>query len=169
MIDEDGVLERLNKSKRKKLMAFIKQHEGTEEARILPAGSMMDFPQNNRKDDGRTVYIFMLAKENYNGFYTLVDRFDKNDETFKHLYKRQSRIAELLGIDQTPAATNEPTYNPKTQYIVERGKVGRPKRTLSDTEKSRIDELRVQGKGYNAIAKELKVSNRLIIKHCQKR
>ena len=59
-------------------------------------------------------------------------------------------------------------WDPQKQYVVDREKVGRPKRVLSDSEKAKIDELREQGKGYNAIARELKVSNRLIIKHCQK-
>jgi len=169
MIDDDGVLERLNKAKRKKLMAFLKQH-GTEDSRIIPAS---DLPKNNRTDKG-TIAVFFVGQNiyypEYQDFFCLVDTLDKDGkETFMDFYKRQSVIAELLGIDQTPTATNEPTYDPRTQYIVERDKVGRPKRTLSDTEKAKIDELRAQGKGYNAIAKELKVSNRLIMRHCQKR
>ena len=164
--DEWEVLDRINKSKRKELMAFLREHQG-EEAKIIPAVSRDDIPTNSRKDKG-TIAFFFVARNIYDAnrmdFFTLIDTLDADKkETLIKLYKQRSTMLKFLG--QEEAA---PAYDPQKQYVVDREKVGRPKRVLSDSEKAKIDELREQGKGYNAIARELKVSNRLIIKHCQK-
>ena len=163
--DEWDVLSKINKSKRKELMAFLKEHQG-EEAKIIPAVPRDDIPKDSRKDKG-TMAFFFVARNIYHAdrmdFFTLVDILDKDkEETFIKLYKQRGDILEFLGQEEAVQA-----YDPQKQYIVDREKVGRPKRILSDLEKSQIQALRSQGKGYNAIAKELKISNRLVISECK--
>ena len=164
--DEWEVLDKINKSKRKELMAFLREHQG-EGAKIIPAVPRDDIPTNSRKDKG-TIAFFFVARNIYDtnrmDFFTLIDTLDADKkETLIKLYKQRSTMLKFLGQEEIV-----PAYDPQKQYVVDREKVGRPKRVLSDSEKAKIDELREQGKGYNAIARELKVSNRLIIKHCQK-
>ena len=49
-------------------------------------------------------------------------------------------------------------YDPKKQYVVNRDRVGRPHRVLSDEEQADISRLSGQGMSINAIAKEQKAS-----------
>ena len=64
--------------------------------------------------------------------------------------------------------SNEPTYNPKSQYVVSREKVGRPRRILSDEEQANIQKLRDKGMSINAISKELGINNRRVMEYCKK-
>ena len=63
---------------------------------------------------------------------------------------------------------NEPTYNPESQYVVSREKVGRPRRILSDEEQANIQKLRDKGMSINAISKELGINNRRVMEYCKK-
>lgn len=149
MID-DNILTKINKSKRKKLMSFISDHDRDGRARLFDASTQ--YLTTPREDIG-TIILFMITKSKYTegktDFFVLLDTIDKSGaETFKHSSQRPERIASFLGI--------EPTH-----------KGGRPRRTLTSEEKQKIDALREQGRGYNAIAKELKVSNRLVIEYCR--
>lgn len=147
LYDKENILDKINKSKRKKLMAFIREHDG-EESKIIPAGSSADLPTKRKRDTG-TLVIIMVGRNLYNpyrDYWTLIDTLDKDGkETFTKYYKRQSAIVEFLDI-QAPAV-----------------KVGRKKRVFSDEEKRRIAELHAQGVGIGKIARELKTSNRLIM------
>ena len=105
------------------------------------------------REDTGTVILFMITKSKYternSDFFVLMDTIDKvGTETFKHSSHRLEQLKDFLGIEP-----------PK--------KGGRPRRILTDEEKERIRELREQGRGYNAIAKELKVSNRIVIECCK--
>ena len=159
MVDEYGVLEKINKSKRKKLMVWLKQHD-TDGAKIIPAIDSNDLPKNPKADKG-TMALFCTGQSIYShkkGFWCLVDILDhKSRENFMDFYKRQSAILELMDIEPTDS------YDPKTQYVISRAKTGRPKRILSESEKEQIAELRAQGKGIAYIARTLKASNRFIM------
>ncbi|WP_303814164.1 hypothetical protein [Selenomonas ruminantium] len=58
-------------------------------------------------------------------------------------------------------------YNPQKQYLVDREKIGRPRRILKEEEKKAIEALRKSGKSINDIAKELRLSNRLVMEYCR--
>ena len=149
MID-DSILTKINKSKRKKLVHFIIDHDKDGKASLFDVSThVLTTP---RQDIG-TVIFFMKSNSIYQvgtaNFYVLLDTIDKDGkETFKYSHHAPEQISNFLGIKP-----------PK--------KGGRPRRTLTDEEKERIRELREQGRGYNAIAKELKVSNRLVIEYCK--
>lgn len=70
--------------------------------------------------------------------------------------------------DLEPEKNNKPTYNPKSQYVVNREKVGRPRRVLSDEEQANIQKLRDKGMSINAISKELGINNRRVMEYCKK-
>ncbi len=147
---DDSILTKINKSKRKKLMSFISDHDCDGGARLFDASTR--YLTTPREDTG-TVILFMITKSKYTegetDFFVLMDTIDKaGREIFKHSSHRPEHIGSFLGI--------EPTH-----------KGGRPRRTLTSEEKQKIDALRKQGRGFNAIAKELKVSNRLVIEYCK--
>ena len=149
MID-DSILTKINKTKRKKLVSFIIDHDRDGKGSLYDAST--HYLTTPRQDTG-TVIIFMLTNSIYQkdtvNFYVLHDTLDKDGrETFKYSHHAPAQIRDFLGIKP-----------PK--------KGGRPRRILTDEEKERIKELREQGRGYNAIAKELKVSNRLVIEYCK--
>ena len=64
-------------------------------------------------------------------------------------------------------APNGKAYDPEKQYVVDRDKVGRPRRVLSDEEQANISRLRGQGMSINAIAKELSINNRRVMEYCK--
>lgn len=150
MQDLENIMVKVNKSKRRKLMAFIKEYDkGEEEATIIPAGSRDELPKTKRQDKG-TLAIILVGISPYNGkkgLWVLIDTIDKDGkETLTKYYKPAAIIAELVG-------------SPSGRPI----KAGRKKRIFTDEEKQRIAELRAQGVGIARIARELKTSNRLIM------
>jgi len=164
--DEWDVLSKINKSRRKKLMKFLKEHQG-EEARIIPAVPRDDIPKSNKEDRGTMAFFFVSRNVYYKDrmdFFTLVDILDADKkETLIKLYKPKGTMLEFLGQEEAV-----PSYDPAKQYVIDREKVGRPRRVLSDSEKLKIRQLRCQGKGYNAIAKEMRISNRRVINECRR-
>lgn len=173
MVDEYGILEKINKSKRKKLMAFLKEHDRYEadfEARIMPAGSRDDLPESNRKDKGRTIILFLYAQNLYNAeykdFYTLIDTVD-GEEKLTKAYKRLSAILEFIGVEAEQETQPWHTYDPTKQYLVSRAKAGRPKHIITEAEAQLIRLLRADGLSINAISKQLGISNRQIMAFCR--
>lgn len=170
MRDEREILSKINKSKRKKLMAFMKAHDG-ERTAIIPAGSTEDLPKNPRADKG-TVGIILVCRNPYNeayaDYWTLVDTID-NDcrENLLHFYKRQDAVADILFARPAHQTDAKPAnvYDPAKQYVLNREKTGRPCRILSDVEKEQIDGMRADGKSIAEIARTLKASNRFIINY----
>lgn len=64
---------------------------------------------------------------------------------------------ELAGVE---------AVSPKADYIlVDKSKLGRPKRTLTEQEQETIRESRDAGETINTIAQKLKVSNRLVMQY----
>ena len=149
MID-DSILTKLKKTKRKKLINFIYDHDRDGRARLYDSSSR--YLTTNREDEG-TVILFMVSQSNYHEgiteFYVLIDTLDiQGRETFQKRSHRIEDIRDFVGIEP-------------------RNKGGRPRKVLTDQEKARIDELRQQSKGYNAIAKELGIGNRIVIEYCK--
>ena len=173
MVDEYGILEKINKSKRKKLMAFLKEHDRYEadfEAKIMPAGSRDDLPESNRKDKG-TIIIFFYAQNLYNteykDFYTLVDTLVDGEEKLTKAYKRLPALLEFIGVEAEQEKQPGHTYDPTKQYLVSRDKAGRPKHIITEAEAQQIRALRAGGLSINAISKQLGISNRQIMAFCR--
>ena len=176
MVDEYGILEKINKSKRKKLMAFLKEHDRYEadfEARIMPAGSRDDLPESNRKDKG-TIILFFYAQNLYNAeykdFYTLVDTLVDGEEKLIKAYKRLPALLEFIGVEAEQDEQEKQlgqTYDPTKQYIVSREKAGRPKHIITEEEAQQIRALRADGLSINAISKQMRISNRQIMAFCR--
>lgn len=119
MID-DSILTKINKSKRKKLMSFISDHDCDGRARLFDASTHY---LTTPKEDTGTVILLMITKSKYTegeiDFFVLMDTIDKaGTETFKHSKHQLEHIGSFLGI--------EPTY-----------KGGRPRRTLTSDESKR--------------------------------
>lgn len=168
MRDEREILSKINKSKRKKLMAFLKEHDD-EETVIIPAGSSEDLPKNPRADKGIVGIIMVgrnLYNERYADYWTLIDTIDKEgNESLLKFYKRQSVVAGILFEQTIPKSKAVNTYDPAKQYVLNREKTGRPRRILSDVEKEQIDGMRADGKSIAEIARKLKASNRFIMNY----
>lgn len=69
--------------------------------------------------------------------------------------------------DEMAAALEKPTYDPAKQYIVDRAKVGRPRRVLSDAERADILRLRAEGLSINDISMSLGINNRRVMECCK--
>ena len=65
------------------------------------------------------------------------------------------------------AALDKPTYDPDKQYVLDRNKVGRPRRVLSDKERADILELRSHGMSINDISMSLGINNRRVMECCK--
>ena len=90
---------------------------------------------------------------------TNVIHLASSEPNLSFVEKRQQK-KELLA----PAGK---VYDPEKQYVVNREKVGRPRRVLSDEEQANIRRLRGQGMSINAIAKELGINNRRVMEYCK--
>jgi hypothetical protein len=157
MIDDREVLPRLNKSKRKKLMAFLNRVDNVPEGEAVLMSAGGELPADNRKDDGRSIYLYVSAKGIYGGgLYLLIDSFRNGDEDFRQMSKKKTAVLELLGVSRTPV---EPAEEKPRQ------KPGRKRRVLTDEEKALIDELHQQGIGIGKIATKLHTSNSRIMEY----
>ena len=69
--------------------------------------------------------------------------------------------------DEMAAALEMPSYDPSKQYVVDRSKIGRPRRVLSDAERADILRLRAQGMSINDISMSLGINNRRVMECCK--
>lgn len=157
MLEDGGKLELVNQSRRKKLLAAMKERDG-EDARAFIRWTEHNEPKTNREDKG-AVMVQLVCRNRYTptrfDFWTFVDVIADGEETLTHFYQRLADVQEFA-------------VNPKEAYIVPRKKTGRPRRELTAEERGRLDALRQAGLSINAIAKELHISNRLVMGYCQK-
>lgn len=133
-------------------------------------------PKSNRQDLGQLV-ILEVREDGKGRILTDLptDKKEKYQESFREISIDVEILKEALGFVekrqqkkelQTTAATGK-AYDPKKQYVVDREKVGRPRRVLSDEEQAGISRLRAQGMSINAIAKELGINNRRVMEYCK--
>ncbi len=153
MQDVEGILERINKSKRRLLMKFLNEHDG-EEARLLPAGGMI--PESPRKDYGPICLILVarnIYMSDYTDYFTILDTLEQNgSEKFQRFYKRAPEVQHHL----FPSSEPQPPAVPQK-------KGGRPRRIFTDEEKKRIRDLHAQGLSIKFLAEIFVTSNRKIM------
>ena len=158
------ILERINKSRRPRLAAFLRERD-SEDARVDVNESA--FPASPRADRGTLVLVMTTPNPYHEGvvdFYAVSDTIaakgqSGQSEIFAHFYRRRDGILELLGAEQ-PA---QPTYDPSASYLVSREKAGRPRHDLTDEDVASIRALHAEGWGINRLATRYHVSNRRII------
>jgi len=130
-----------------------------------------DRPQSKRQDNGKLV-VLEIRDDGKGRILTDIpaDKREREPEIFKEqnidieLLKMALGFADKRHQQKAPAGN---TYDPNKQYVVNRERVGRPHRVLSDLEKADIDRLRGQGMSINAIAKELGINNRRVMEYCK--
>lgn len=96
---------------------------------------------------------------------------DMEEETEIFRLPEKAMIAMLRAMspsyDEMAAALEKPSYDPSKQYVIDRAKVGRPHRVLSDKERADILELRSHGMSINDISKVLGINNRRVMECCK--
>ena len=161
-IELEALLELIKQNRRRELVRFLKEHY-IEDARIL---LMSRLPDSKSMDKG--LLCLLLVNQNvynsrYEDFWVLFDNISGDKEIFQKYYKQKAEIVAFLGCENS----NDNTFDPDKQYVVTREKVGRPRRVLTNEEKSAIRQLREQGMGINKIAKDLQINNRLVMVYCR--
>lgn len=156
----------INKSRRKKLVDFVKRERlglrmPEREVEVMPlcgwyAGA--DSVKEKRKDSGE-IKAFVRMKD---VVFMVFDKLEGNAEDFSVL-AFDDVLFEFLGESLAAAAvTPQPQILKKdgTPFAGFRG--GRKRKELTDGEKAQIREMRKAGKNVNAIARDLHISNRVI-------
>ncbi len=171
IVDLEYIAEKVNQSRREKLMKFLKEHNF--EAKLA---ALSEFP-DKKQDDKGLIFLLLINRNIYNpektDFWVLVDIVElvkdertgklEAKETFRKYWHYKEDIVEFLGCENN----NGNRFDPKKQYVVNRDKVGRPRRVLTDEEKATIRNLREQGMSINKIAQQLRIKNRLVMEFCR--
>ena len=161
----NGILDYINKGKRKHLTKYLKQIEATKESRLYSEIT----PKGARKDTG-TLFFFVSTKSRIMGqereLHTIIDTLTEDgQEEFREYISNHDAVAALM--KEGKEENNLPTYNPETHCLYPKSAFGRPRAALSEEEKAQIKELRAAGVGYNKIAIKLHRNNHVIIKYCK--
>lgn len=126
--------------------------------------------QRNNKTDNDELVILELSDDGKGRI--LIDipasKTEKIKERIKIVAVNVDILAQAIGRSE-PAdkSKGQTSYDPTKQYVLDRAKVGRPHRILTDEEQAGIRRLRSQGLSINAIAKELGINNRRVMEYCK--
>ena len=130
-------------------------------------------PKNKRQDFGHLI-ILEVCEDGKGRILTDLpgEKKEKYQESFREMAIDVGILKEALGFvekrqQKEATAPTGKTYDPEKQYVVNRDRVGRPHRILSDEEQADISRLREQGMSINAIAKELGINNRRVMEYCK--
>ena len=131
-------------------------------------------PKNKRQDFGHLI-ILEVCEDGKGRILTDLpgEKKEKYQESFREMAIDVDILKEALGFvekkqqKKEAMAPNGKAYDPEKQYVVNRDRVGRPRRVLSDEEQADISRLRGQGMSINAIAKELSINNRRVMEYCK--
>ena len=159
--------ESINKSKRKKLVDFVKRARlelrmSEREVEVMPLCGWYEYedPAKERRKDSGEIKAFVKMK---NVVFMVFDKLDDGKEDCSCI-TFDAELFEFLGESLAAAAvTPQPTQILKkdgTPFAGFNG--GRRKKSLTDEEKARIIAMRKAGKNVNVIARELHISNRVI-------
>ena len=144
----DEFLKTINQSKRRELVKFLHEHN-----REMQIERISEKNQSGRKDHGPLV-LLVVSRNIYDGTrwdtWSLTDILE-DTETLITWYIRAHDFLELV----------------QHTGLVKKHAGGRPKRTLTESERKQIDKMRHEGLSINAIAVELRAGNRLIMEYCK--
>lgn len=160
----------INKSRRKKLVDFVKRARlelrmPEREVEVMPLCGWYEYedPAKERRKDSGEIKAFVKMK---NVVFMIFDKLEDGKEDCSCI-TFDAELFDFLGESLAAAAvTPQPTQQPQivkkdgTPFAGFNG--GRRKKVLTAEEKARIVAMRKDGKNVNAIAKELHISNRVI-------
>jgi hypothetical protein len=170
IVDYPTFAESINKSKRKKLVDFVKRERlnlrmPEREVEVMPLCGWYEYadPVKERRKDSGEIKAFIKMK---NVVFMIFDKLEDGKEDCSCI-TFDAELFDFLGESLAAAAvTPQPTQQPQivkkdgTPFAGFNG--GRRKKSLTDDEKARIIAMRKDGKNVNVIAKELHISNRVI-------
>ena len=162
--------ESINKSRRKKLVDFVKRARlelrmPEREVEVMPLCGWYEYedPAKERRKDSGEIKAFIKMK---NVVFMIFDKLEDGKEDCSCI-TFDADLFDFLGDSLAAAAvTPQPTQQPQilkkdgTPFAGFNG--GRRKKSLTDEEKARIIAMRKDGKNVNVIARELHISNRVI-------
>ena len=160
----------INKSRRKKLVDFVKRARlelrmPEREVEVMPLCGWYEYedPAKEKRKDSGEIKAFVKMK---NVVFMIFDKLEDGKEDCSCI-TFDAELFDFLGESLAAAAvTPQPTQQPQivkkdgTPFAGFNG--GRRKKVLTAEEKARIVAMRKDGKNVNAIAKELHISNRVI-------
>lgn len=170
IVDYPTFAESINKSRRKKLVDFIKRSRldlrmPEREVEVMPLCGWYEYedPAKERRKDSGEIKAFVKMKD---VVFMIFDKLEDGKEDCSCI-TFDAELFDFLGESLAAAAvTPQPTQQPQivkkdgTPFAGFNG--GRRKKSLTDEEKARIIAMRKDGKNVNVIAKELHISNRVI-------
>lgn len=160
----------INKSKRKKLVDFVKRERlnlrmPEREVEVMPLCGWYEYadPAKERRKDSGEIKAFVKMK---NVVFMVFDKLEDGKEDCSCI-TFDAELFDFLG-DSLAAAAVAQTQPQPSQIVKKDGTPfagfngGRRKKVLTAEEKARIVAMRKDGKNVNAIARELHISNRVI-------
>lgn len=160
----------INKSKRKKLVDFVKRERlnlrmPEREVEVMPLCGWYEYadPAKERRKDSGEIKAFIRMK---NVVFMIFDKLEDGKEDCSCI-TFDAELFDFLGESLAAAAVTQ--TQPQPSQIVKKDGTpfagfngGRRKKSLTDEEKARIIAMRKDGKNVNVIARELHISNRVI-------
>lgn len=166
VVDYPEFAESINKSKRKKLVSFVRETAKyqadipvrTVQIMTLSGWSEYEKPaKEKRRDSGE---IRALVKFLDGVVFFVIDNLGDGGEEFRHVCLDEEAV-RFIGASERRAAP-APTIKKKDGTPFAGFNGGRKKKELTSEEKARILALRKEGKNVNVIARELHISNRIV-------
>lgn len=162
----------INKSKRKKLVDFVKRERlnlrmPEREVEVMPLCGWYEYadPAKERRKDSGEIKAFIRMK---NVVFMIFDKLEDGKEDCSCI-TFDAELFEFLGDSLAAAAVTQTQTQPQPSQIVKKDGTpfagfngGRRKKVLTAEEKARIVEMRKEGKNVNMIARDLHISNRVI-------
>ena len=160
MYEIESVMEQIVKSRRRELHDHLSnmKRRHSRDARAMPLTDL-----HSRRKSGRIVLLLSAPKSARTGrdFFVVTDElWEDGTEVLQSSRIDETEVLAFLGV----GVSSLPTYDPEREYIVNREKAGRPRRTLTPAQEREIRALHADGMGINALALRFHVSNRRIIK-----
>lgn len=165
IVDYPTFAESINKSKRKKLVDFVKRARldlrmPEREVEVMPLCGWYEYedPAKERRKDSGEIKAFVKIQD---VVFMIFDKLENGAEDFSYIIFDDD-LVDFIGDSLADVAETPPQILKKdgTPFAGFRG--GRKKKSLTDEEKARIIAMRDEGKNVNVIARELHISNRVI-------
>lgn len=149
----DEALERIKKSRRKKLAAFLRDYVNEDEARI--DGKLSESP---RSDAGEIMFVLRAPNRYQPGrvaIYAVYDRIFREEEQFCYFYRDRAAFLDFLGAEQP--------VPPAAPVKIRRESPGRPI-VYGAESVAEVQRLRAEGESIRGIAATLGMSTATVQK-----
>lgn len=165
VVDYPTFSESINKSKRKKLVSFVRETAKYQAdipvrtVQIMTLSGWSEYEKSakeKRRDSGE---IRALVKFRDGVVFFVIDNLGDGGEEFRHVCFDEEAV-RFIGAAERKAPA--PTIKKKDGTPFAGFNGGRKKKELTAEEKARILALRKAGNNVNVIARELHISNRIV-------